>query len=87
MGFSRQEYWNGLPIPSTGDLHNLGPSLPLFHLLYWQADSSLLDHLGSPRQTVGKITDPQGCANSGVQGTLLWTWETSVPVSGFSPPG
>ena len=22
MGFSRQEYWSGLPFPSSGDLHN-----------------------------------------------------------------
>ena len=24
MGFPRQEYWNGLPIPSPGDLPNPG---------------------------------------------------------------
>ena len=24
MGFSRQEYWNGLPFPSLGDLPNPG---------------------------------------------------------------
>ena len=24
MGFSRQEYWNGLPLPSPGDLPNPG---------------------------------------------------------------
>ena len=24
MGFSRQEYWSGLPFPSLGDLHNPG---------------------------------------------------------------
>ena len=24
MGFSRQEYWNGLPFPSTGDLPDPG---------------------------------------------------------------
>ena len=24
MGFSRQEYWNGLPLPSPGDLPDLG---------------------------------------------------------------
>ena len=24
MGFSRQEYWSGLPFPSTGDLPNSG---------------------------------------------------------------
>ena len=24
MGFSRQEYWSGLPFPSSGDLPNIG---------------------------------------------------------------
>ena len=24
MGFSRQEYWSGLPFPSLGDLHDPG---------------------------------------------------------------
>jgi len=24
MGFSRQEYWSGLPFPSPGDLLNIG---------------------------------------------------------------
>ena len=24
MGFSKQEYWNGLPLPSSGDLPNPG---------------------------------------------------------------
>ena len=46
MVFLRQEYWNGLPFPSPGDLHNLGiePGSPA-----WQADSLPLSHLGSPR--------------------------------------
>ena len=32
MGFSRQEYWSGLPFPSPGDLPNLGikPRSPTF---------------------------------------------------------
>jgi len=28
MGFSRQEYWSGLPFPSPGDLPNAFPGLP-----------------------------------------------------------
>jgi len=39
MGFSRQEYWSGLPFPSPGDLPDPGirstspaGSLPLSHL-------------------------------------------------------
>ena len=35
MGFSRQEYWSGLPCPPPGDL----PNLCLLHLLHWQAGS------------------------------------------------
>ena len=38
MGFSRQEYWSGLPFPSPGDLPNPGikPGSPTL-----QTDSSL----------------------------------------------
>ena len=43
MGFSRQEYWSGLPFPSPGDLPNPGiePRSPACkHILY------LLSHQG-----------------------------------------
>ena len=45
MGFSRQEYWSGLPFPSLGDLPDPGiqPTCPAL-----QADSLPLSHLGSP---------------------------------------
>ena len=45
MGFSRKEYWNGLPCPSPGDLLNLGikPTSPAL-----QVDSLPLSHQGSP---------------------------------------
>ena len=43
MGFSRQEYWGGLPFPSPGDLPDPGiKNQCLLHLLHWQADSSYL---------------------------------------------
>ena len=45
MGFSRQEYWSGLPSPSPGDLPNpeLNPGLPhcrqtLYHLSHQGSD-------------------------------------------------
>ena len=43
MGFSRQEYWSGLPFPSPGDLPNQGlePRSPAL-----QADSLLSEPLG-----------------------------------------
>ena len=51
MRFSRQEYWNGLPFPSPGDLPNTGIKLVSLALvsrfLPPKADSSL-SHRGSP---------------------------------------
>ena len=41
MGFSRQEYWNGLPFPSPGIFPTQGLNPHLLHLLHWQADSLL----------------------------------------------
>ena len=43
-GFSRQEYWSGLPFPSPGDLPDPGVKLtsPVSPAL--QADSLLLSH-------------------------------------------
>ena len=45
-GFSRQEYWSGLPCPPPGDLPNLGlePGSPVL-----QADFLPLSHQESPR--------------------------------------
>ena len=45
MGFSRQEYWSGLPFPSPGDLPNPGSNVGLL-----QCRQTLyhLSHQGSP---------------------------------------
>ena len=45
MGFSRQEYWSGLPFPSPGELPHPGieSSSPAL-----QVDSLPLSHWGSP---------------------------------------
>ena len=45
MGFSRQEYWSGLPFPSTGDLPNSGiePGSPTF-----QAEALTSEPQGKP---------------------------------------
>ena len=39
MGFSRQEYWSGLPWAPPGDLPDSGMKLVSLNLLHWQADS------------------------------------------------
>ena len=45
MGFSRQEYWSGLPFPSSGDLPDPGiePGSPAF-----QADALTSEPPGKP---------------------------------------
>ena len=48
MGFSRQEYWSGLPHPSMGDLPDLGIE-PLLRRLHWQAGSLPLVPPGKPQ--------------------------------------
>ena len=42
MVFSRQEYWSGVPFPTTGDLPNPGIEPTSLCLLYGQADSLAL---------------------------------------------
>ena len=47
MGFSRQEYWSGLPSPPPGDLpYPLGSNPRLLCLLHWQAGSLPLEPPG-----------------------------------------
>ena len=50
MGFSRQEYWSGLPFSSAGELPDSGfePRSPAL-----QADSLLLSHL----EALGNLED------------------------------
>ena len=54
MGFSRQEYWSGLPCPAPGGIPIQGLNLCLVHLLHWQADSLLLVSLGRLCQSFSK---------------------------------
>ena len=51
MGFSRQEYWNGLPLPTPGNFSNLWiEPLHRWHLLHWQAGSLPPALPGKPRE-------------------------------------
>ena len=47
MGFSRQEYWSGLPFPSPGDIPNPGiePGSPQQTLYRLDHQGSILGHL------------------------------------------
>ena len=50
MGFSRQEYWSGLPFPSPGDLPNQGLNPGLLHCRWfftiWAPRETLSVYLG-----------------------------------------
>ena len=48
-GFTRQEYWSGLPCPSTGDLPNLGTEHSSLSL---QVDSLPSEPSGKPLREV-----------------------------------
>ena len=54
MGFSRQEYWSGLPFPPPGDLPDPGIQrvFPVSPAL--EADSLRRSHLGFPGGSAGK---------------------------------
>ena len=47
MRFPRQEYWSGLPFPSSGDLSDPAKE-PVYPA--WQVDSLPPSHLGSPNK-------------------------------------
>ena len=53
MGFSRQEYWSGLPCPPPGDLPNPGTGPSVLCLLHWQAGSLPLAPPGKPSDLLG----------------------------------
>ena len=48
-GFSRQEYWSGVPFPSPGDLSDPGIKPMSLASPAWQADSLPLAPPGKPR--------------------------------------
>ena len=52
MGFSRQEYWSGLPFPPPGDLPHSGIELASPVSPAQQVDSLLLSHQGSLQQVL-----------------------------------
>ena len=55
VGFSRQEYWSGLPCPPPGDLPDPGIEPHLLYLMHWQADSLPLSLLGSPIHCIYRV--------------------------------
>ena len=77
MGFSRQEYWSGLPCPSPGNLPDPGiePRSPEL-----QADSLLSEPPGKTIQSA----DIAKCSSGGTQWPLADShWNLKSPHAGF----
>ena len=55
MEFSRQEYWNGLPFPSPGDLSNTGSNPHLLSLLHWPSGYLSLAPPGKPSHSLRSL--------------------------------
>ena len=56
MGFSRQEYWSGLPCPPPGIFPTQGWNPHLLHVLLWQAGSLPLASPGKPSGWLINVT-------------------------------
>ena len=81
MGFSRQEYWSGLPCPPAGNLPNPGIESKSSAL---QVDSLLSEPPGKPKNTgVGRLSLLKGdfwprfwTGVSGIAGGFFTSWAT-----------
>ena len=80
MGFSRQEYWSGLPCPPPGDCPNPGtePLSPVAPTLW--VDSLLLNSLGSPSFSLVIYFIHSSVYNGKVYSLLRRAWQPT-PVS------
>ena len=79
--FSRQEYWNGLPLPPPGDLFNqrIEPTSPVSPALV--ADSLPAEPLGSPLGMRGKINFASVCGSFGLAGPPSWYRGWTAPIT------
>jgi len=70
IGFSRQEYWSGLPLPSPGDLPDPGiePGSPAF-----QADALTRGHIKKQRHYFAD--KGPSSQNYGSSSSHIWKWE------------
>ena len=83
MGFSRQEYWSGLPFPSPGDLPYPGiePGSPAL-----QADSLLPESPGKSQVSVLKTDTPRGKFTCPIymQISRVWLGPNSISSTTFT---
>ena len=78
-GFSRQEYWRGLPCPPPGDLPNPGIEPMSLHLLHCRSILYQLSHKGSPMkvkvaQSCLTLCDPMDDTVHGIAQARILEW-------------
>ena len=79
MGFSRQEYWNGLPNPPPGDLPNPGikpvsPALQVDSLPLWSAAAAAKSLQSSPTLCNPIDGSPPGSTIPGILQARTLEW-------------
>ena len=76
MGFSRQEYWSGLPFLPAGDLPHPGiePWSPT-----WQADSLPSEPPGKPKLHIYMVGNINDKVKSGKYFSLSWQMACNLP--------
>ena len=87
MGFSKQEYWIGLPCPPPGDLLNPGIKLASLILLHWQAGRLFTtvrkkERKSEVTQLCLTLSDPMDCSlpGSSVRGISRQEYFTDEPL-------
>ena len=91
LGFSWQEYWNGLPFPPPGHLPGPGIEYESLYLLHWQVDSLPSCHLGSPYALLVSLyfkylnEERALYGTTAVIGFLLLSWATDAFGSWMKP--
>ena len=82
MGFSRQEYWSGLPFPSPGDLPNPGTEPGSLTL---QADSLRSEPPGKPRSYVSQLKSLHAMKKEKKKKTHRPQWRLKTPGAAIKP--
>ena len=82
MGFSRQEYWSGLPWPPSGDFPNPGIESKSLCLLHWQGDSLPTESSPSPCISLAISLESEhlqedNVGNDTVKGSITVLWPSS----------
>ena len=82
-GFSKQEYWSGLPCSPSANLPDPEIKPHLLHLLHWQVGSLPLAPSGKPFMDQSQVNQALIC----MQGCLSWSLVVSKAGNHWDFPG